>query len=107
MSNENNFATYRKELKESPKPCVPYIGIFLTDLVFVEDGNQDFKEGTLLMNVKKLRFAASIMFSLEKCRGGTYHLTPLPQIQSYLSDYEPLSEEEQKEYSLALQGLGT
>ncbi|KAJ3135595.1 hypothetical protein HK100_002477 [Physocladia obscura] len=41
MSLEKNFARYRETLKSSNPPCIPYFGLFLTDLTFIEDGSAD------------------------------------------------------------------
>ena len=35
---------YRQALAESTPPCIPYIGLILQDLTFVQIGNQDFLE---------------------------------------------------------------
>ena len=41
MSQEGNFKTYRSLLlhKNAEDPCVPFIGTYLSDLTFIEDGN--------------------------------------------------------------------
>ncbi len=43
MSMEGNFNNYRQLLKEisPPMAAVPFLGLFLSDLLFVEDGNPD------------------------------------------------------------------
>merc|ERR1712137_1103284 len=38
----DNYSAYRKELKEITPPCIPFLGMFLTDLTFLEDGNPNF-----------------------------------------------------------------
>jgi hypothetical protein len=35
------FKSYRQELHNAHPPCLPYLGTYLTDLTFMEDGNQD------------------------------------------------------------------
>lgn len=109
MTNEQNFKTYRTELSqciEAKTPCVPYIGVFLTDLVFVEDGNLDYKPDTMLINVKKLKFISGVLFRLEKCKLFKYNLHPVWSIQGYITSCKKYSEDEQREKSLQLQGLG-
>ncbi|KAF4551825.1 RasGEF domain-containing protein 4 [Elsinoe fawcettii] len=34
-----NFSTLRRHIKEAELPCLPFIGLFLTDLTFVDAGN--------------------------------------------------------------------
>jgi type II secretory pathway pseudopilin PulG len=38
VSIENNWSKSRAAIAESKLPCVPYIGLFLKDLIFLEDG---------------------------------------------------------------------
>ena len=40
----NQNLIYRQALAESTPPCIPYIGLILQDLTFVQIGNQDFLE---------------------------------------------------------------
>jgi hypothetical protein len=36
------YANLRKKLEESPPPCIPFIGMYMTDLTFIEE-NSDFR----------------------------------------------------------------
>lgn len=36
------YANLRKRLDESPPPCIPFIGMYMTDLTFIEE-NSDFR----------------------------------------------------------------
>lgn len=36
-----NYAVHRSALKEITPPCVPYLGMYLTELTFIEDGNKN------------------------------------------------------------------
>jgi RasGEF domain len=42
MSSQGNFANYRKALRTQPPPFIPYLGLWLTDLTFVDDSNPSF-----------------------------------------------------------------
>ena len=45
MSANNNYATYRRALAKRAhdgEPTLPYLGVILRDLTFIEDGNGDF-----------------------------------------------------------------
>lgn len=41
MSMQGSFHVYRDHLAHVSPPCVPYIGVSLSDLTFAEDGNPD------------------------------------------------------------------
>lgn len=47
LSMEKNYTNYRAELRANQVPCIPYLGLFLTDLTFVGEGNQPRKLLTL------------------------------------------------------------
>ena len=36
MSQQNNYATLRNLLHTADPPCIPYLGMYLTDLTFIE-----------------------------------------------------------------------
>ncbi|RKP14272.1 ras guanine nucleotide exchange factor domain-containing protein, partial [Piptocephalis cylindrospora] len=41
--HSRNYAEYRARLRASTPPCLPFLGLFLTDLVFISDGNPDHR----------------------------------------------------------------
>ncbi|EGG20928.1 Ras guanine nucleotide exchange factor [Cavenderia fasciculata] len=41
FSSKKSFKNYREVISTVTAPCIPYIGINLTDLVFIEEGNPD------------------------------------------------------------------
>ena len=56
----NNCSIYRKELQNVSPPIVPFIGMFLTDLTFLEDGNPNFIDGKINFCYKFNRISLSI-----------------------------------------------
>ena len=41
LSKEANWKKFREVLAQCDPPCIPYLGVYLTDLTFIEDGNKD------------------------------------------------------------------
>eukprot|EP00009_Paramoeba_aestuarina_P008825 CAMPEP_0201521960 /NCGR_PEP_ID=MMETSP0161_2-20130828/16376_1 /ASSEMBLY_ACC=CAM_ASM_000251 /TAXON_ID=180227 /ORGANISM="Neoparamoeba aestuarina, Strain SoJaBio B1-5/56/2" /LENGTH=495 /DNA_ID=CAMNT_0047920701 /DNA_START=112 /DNA_END=1599 /DNA_ORIENTATION=+ len=57
LSHKFSYKGYRDHLHQINPPCVPYMGVYLTDLTFTMDGNPDFIDGGLI-NFKKRRLIA-------------------------------------------------
>lgn len=69
MDSKQNYAKYRAALldfRTQKRPSVPFLGVFLRDITFIEDGNEDYldeKRGKL--NREKLRLLGQSMQELE------------------------------------------
>ena len=48
---------YRAYLRDCSRPCVPYLGIMLTDLTFLDEGNKNFVEGMKTYWILTYRFS--------------------------------------------------
>lgn len=70
MGMEGSFKVYRQTLVEASPPCVPYIGVYLTDLVFIEDGNPD-KVGNMV-NWTKRRYMYNIITTFQRYQLSQY-----------------------------------
>ena len=42
LDSGKNFAGYRERLKRVDPPCIPFLGVYLTFLTFIADGNANF-----------------------------------------------------------------
>lgn len=51
--SQRNFIGYRHKLKSVTGPCIPFLGIVLSDLKFIEDGNKDTRAEGRLINFDK------------------------------------------------------
>jgi len=55
LSSAKAYKVYRDHMHNVNPPLMPYLGVYLTDITFIEDGNQDFTEvnGVTLINFRK------------------------------------------------------
>ncbi|KAH3756001.1 Ras guanine nucleotide exchange factor [Pelomyxa schiedti] len=81
---KGNFQIYRDTLKVAVAPCLPYLGSFLTDIIFAGDGNPDKIPQTDLINFVKYRNLTSIIKGIQVWQNQGFSLAPVPAIQSYL-----------------------
>ncbi|KAJ2557121.1 Ras guanine nucleotide exchange factor bud5, partial [Coemansia sp. RSA 1933] len=54
MDSERNFANYRAMLHRSQPPLLPFLGLYLTDLTFLDDGNPTYRRFVLPHEVSQL-----------------------------------------------------
>ncbi|KAL6065502.1 Receptor-like protein kinase 2 [Balamuthia mandrillaris] len=83
MSMEGSFKRYRQSLAEAAPPCIPYIGVYLTDLTFIKDGNTDLAHG--LINFGKRRLVYGIISTIQKYQEIPYQLAPADDIQRWIA----------------------
>jgi len=84
MDAEGNKTTYRELLQVSTPPILPYLGLFLTDLVFIYDGNPDNIPNTKLINIAKLDLLANTLKILQRYQDTPYCLEKLDFVQDFL-----------------------
>jgi son of sevenless-like protein len=78
-----NYANYRLALKQCPLPCLPFLGLYLTDLTFTQDGNPDTR-GNDLINFDKHYKTSRIIVEFQRFQL-PYTLHSIPDIQDYLA----------------------
>ena len=101
MSHKGSYSKYREVLHHCDPPTIPYIGTYLTDLTFIEDGNQDF-DGDLINFDKRYKIAA-VIGEIQQYQKIGYTFTPDPRYHAWLSNLETISEEEGYELSLKVE----
>ncbi|KAK2703397.1 rap guanine nucleotide exchange factor 1-like isoform X1 [Artemia franciscana] len=81
-----SFRTYRQALAESGEPCIPYIGLILQDLTFINLGNQDFlEEGVVNFGKRWLQF--HILENMKRFKKCNYPLKRDEKIMLFLNEF--------------------
>jgi len=101
MSPDKSFKHYRSSLKQSNPPAIPYLGLFLQDLTFIEEGNADLI-GTEV-NFTKRQKTGTIIVSIRLYQQKPYALEAVPDMVQYLLGAEHLEDSELFKQSLMLE----
>ncbi|EME44469.1 hypothetical protein DOTSEDRAFT_72070 [Dothistroma septosporum NZE10] len=91
-----NYSMLRKRLETPTAPCLPFLGVYLTDLTFVIAGNPKRRElpgstspegGPIsVINFDMYMRVAKIISHLQKFQV-QYKLKPVPEVQTWLEQY--------------------
>eukprot|EP00727_Mastigamoeba_balamuthi_P014223 m51a1_g9423 hypothetical protein (1866) ;mRNA; f:376541-383341 len=82
-SNVKSYALLRQRLHTIHPPCIPYLGLYLTDLTFIEEGNPTMVGN--LVNFNKCRLLAAVIMEIQTYQQTPYCLEPVPWIQQFLN----------------------
>jgi son of sevenless-like protein len=108
MDPTKNFANYREVLASTNAfvPCIPFLGVTLTDLTFLEEGNASTTKTGTISFAKHVR-TGEVIQELLRRQGVAYHLTPVEEVghalNVWISDGARLGEGELWNLSLALE----
>ena len=88
---EKNYANLRRRLHDHVPPCLPFVGMYLTDLTFVDAGNPSTKQLSLLgdgteipvINFDKHTRTARIIGELQRFQI-PYRLAEVPELQEWI-----------------------
>ncbi|XP_067083671.1 ras-specific guanine nucleotide-releasing factor 2 isoform X3 [Osmerus mordax] len=100
ISSEGRFKNLRETLKNCNPPCVPYLGMYLTDLAFIEEGTPNITEEGLV-NFSKMRMISHIIREIRQFQQTPYRIEHQPKVTQYLLD-KTLIMDEDTLYDLSL-----
>ncbi|KAI9229311.1 MAG: ras guanine nucleotide exchange factor domain-containing protein [Piptocephalis tieghemiana] len=104
MSTSKNFGSYREILHSVNPPCMPFLGVYLTDLTFIEDGNSDtLRDQPHLINFSKRAKTADVIREMQQFQAQPYALRAVPEIQGFLKKHLESSGDDATQYNRSLQ----
>ena len=102
MVTKLNFQTYRHALSNVKLPALPYVGVLLRDLIFIEEGNpQTLSNG--FFNFDRIHLLGKFILDIQRYKFTSYDIPVSPPIQNYFSSLKPLQDEELYQASVAVE----
>jgi len=98
MSPDASYKSYRASLQVSSLPALPYLGVSLTDLTFIEEGNADVLNGQI--NFRKREMIYKVIREVTQYQTQPYPFTPIEPIHTFLQELASSSSEELYKLSL-------
>ncbi|KAF8073629.1 ras guanine nucleotide exchange factor domain-containing protein [Lyophyllum atratum] len=85
IDSNKNFTKYRQLMASVTPPCVPFIGVFLSTLQFIQDGNPDMLPGGLV-NFRKRQKASEVINDIKRWQAQPFNFQALPNVQAYIEE---------------------
>lgn len=103
MNAEASYKQYRNQLNAVTPPVIPYIGVVLMDLTFMEDGNPDKIDNKI--NFAKRALVADVIRGVEQQQTtGSYNFMAIEEFQAQLAKIPDNTDTREKElYAISLE----
>ncbi|KAG0749124.1 hypothetical protein G6F16_003124 [Rhizopus arrhizus] len=103
MGANRNFTEYRALIHSVNPPCIPFLGIYLQDLTFIEDGNSnELKKNKELINFAKRAKTAEVIREIQQYQSSLYQLKPVEEIQDFIKSHLLSTRDEEQLYNESL-----
>lgn len=103
MGSTKNFGDYRDALHAANPPCIPFFGVYLTDLTFIEDGIPSVIKKTNMINFAKRAKTAEVISDIRQYQNVAYSLQPVPELQDYILSNMQAAKDVHEMYEKSLQ----
>ena len=102
-----NYTAYRDIVARASPPFIPYLGLYLSDLTFIEDGNPDTLAEGAYVNFEKCAMVARVIQDLCKHQLVPYNFRRVDIIAQWMDAWEAPSEKECFDLSLRVEPRGS
>jgi len=107
MESKSNYRDYRAAMRERRGPVLPYLGVILRDILFIEEGNKNFVGDSKdqVINFEKIQLLGEVLIQVRKQQENvSYPFDNVSALQQFFLTVTSLPEENLYKQSLMCEG---